>query len=69
MSESPKKEIVSFNEAVPELSKLLELDGAELDRVIGGNAEPLESICSALTNCTTYDGMCSNLTTCGTYTN
>jgi hypothetical protein len=47
-----KNEIVSFNESVPEMSELLEIDGAELDIVTGGVAV----------------ADCPKLTTCGTYT-
>jgi hypothetical protein len=47
-----KNEIVSFNAEVPEMSKLLEIDGAELDSVTGGVAK--EPDCPNLTSCTTY---------------
>jgi hypothetical protein len=54
-----KNEIVSFNESVPELSDLLELDTAALDRVIGGLV--------AATTCESHKGSCAELTSCGTY--
>jgi hypothetical protein len=53
-----KSEIVSFNEAVPELSTLLEIDGAELDRVVGGTAD-----CPNLTSCGNYSD-CNGKSTC-----
>ena len=49
-------EIVSFNHAVPEMSSLLDLDGAELDQVIGGVQV---TDCPKLTSCTTY-GSCTD---------
>jgi len=61
---SQNREIVSFNENVPELSRLLELDGAELDRVVGGYTElEAEPSCPNLTSCTTY-GDCNSKTSC-----
>ena len=57
-----KSEIVSFNEVVPELAKLLEIDGAELDQVLGGYAE-LESDCPNLATCNTF-GDCNTKTSC-----
>ena len=59
-----KTEIMSFNEAVPELSKLLEIDGAELDRVVGGMTDALIESGST---CNTFKGSCSDLTSCNTY--
>jgi hypothetical protein len=47
-----KNEIVSFNAEVPEMSKLLEIDGAELDIVTGGLAK--EPSCPNLTSCDVY---------------
>jgi hypothetical protein len=55
-----KNEIVSFNESVPELSDLLELDTVTLDRVIGG-------LVVAPTTCESHKGSCAELTSCGTY--
>jgi hypothetical protein len=49
-----KNEIVSFNETVPGMSQLLEIDGSELDIVTGGLAQKVAD--------------CPNLTSCGTYT-
>ena len=54
-------EIVSFNE-VRDLSSLLELDGAELDQVMGG----VEDLASGST-CINYRGSCSDLTRCEGY--
>ena len=59
-----KSEIVSFNENIPELAKLLELDGAELDRVVGGYTElEAEPDCPKLSNCTGY-GDCNTKDSC-----
>ena len=55
-------EVVSFNEWVPDLSKLLELDGAELDRVQGGQ----DSLAGGM-SCDTFTGSCSSLSHCSTY--
>lgn len=43
MKEQRKPEIRSFNDAVPELSKLLEVTGAELDYVVGGGVGPVDT--------------------------
>ena len=55
-----KSEIVSFNENIPELSTLLEIDGAELDRVVGGY---LEADCPNLQSCTGF-GDCNGKSSC-----
>jgi hypothetical protein len=65
MKQSPKSEIVSFNEAVRDLSTLLEMDGSELDRVVGGMMEA--SAIASGTTCGTFKGSCSTLTSCETY--
>jgi hypothetical protein len=41
MEQSPKNEIQSFNETVPEMSTLLEINGAQLDTVVGGYVGPI----------------------------
>ena len=57
-----KSEIVSFNENIPELAKLLEIDGAELDQVMGGYSD-LEADCPSLTSCSGY-GDCNSKSSC-----
>jgi hypothetical protein len=49
-----KNEIVSFNETVPGMSQLLEIDGSELDIVTGGRAAERVADCPNLTSCGTY---------------
>lgn len=60
MMKKVMKELFSFNEDVPEMSSLLELEGAELEQIIGG--------LMAGTTCDTYSVKnCSELTSCGTF--
>ena len=56
-------EVVSFNELVPDLSKLLEVDGADLDGVLGGK----DAFTALGASCGTYTGSCSSLSNCNTY--
>jgi hypothetical protein len=58
-----KSEIVSFNESVPELSTLLEIDGSELDRVVGGTSCPNLQSCGTFSDCNTKETCIGKMTT------
>lgn len=68
MSNDPRDathDVISFNEPLASVPRLIELDDAALASVVGGaTCTDNEGSCGTLTGCTINTGSCPSLATC-----